>query len=351
MSLQPLPLPPPISLDEARALVASHQAERDARHATADNRTEPAGIAEKLEKRFGLGSGYPAHIDILTALTTNQPPPEFIWQGFLAGTVGALTSPGATGKSFYALEAAIAVACGTEEGDLLDIKPHCYGPVLFLTAEDPADQTRDRLRSIGKILRPEIHQLVANDLRIIPLIGQRQNLVNETDLARASDAGEGCRLIVVDTLTRFHVADENSNAEMSAVVGQLERLAQETGAGVLFLHHVSKGAVLSGTGASQQAARGASALIDNARWGAALTNMTPAQAETLGVAQQDIWRFVALSATKINYGRAAPDRWYRRNDDGVLLPVHLLALPSSSTRRQPQHASKKRSVRQPREDF
>lgn len=49
----------------------------------------------------------------LRAAFENQPPVlDFIWPGFLAGTVGALVAPGATGKSFWALEAAMSVACG-----------------------------------------------------------------------------------------------------------------------------------------------------------------------------------------------------------------------------------------------
>ena len=46
-------------------------------------------------------------LDIMAAFTNEPPELDFIWPGFLAGTVGALVAPGATGKSFFALEAAM----------------------------------------------------------------------------------------------------------------------------------------------------------------------------------------------------------------------------------------------------
>ncbi|WP_152546017.1 AAA family ATPase, partial [Bordetella bronchiseptica] len=42
-------------------------------------------------------------LDIMAAFTNEPPELDFIWPGFLAGTVGALVAPGATGKSFFAL--------------------------------------------------------------------------------------------------------------------------------------------------------------------------------------------------------------------------------------------------------
>ncbi len=57
-------------------------------------------------------------IDVLAAFECEPPVLDFIWPGFLAGTVGALVAPGATGKSFWALEAAMSIACSVAGGDL-----------------------------------------------------------------------------------------------------------------------------------------------------------------------------------------------------------------------------------------
>ncbi|MDR2880919.1 MAG: flavodoxin-dependent (E)-4-hydroxy-3-methylbut-2-enyl-diphosphate synthase, partial [Azoarcus sp.] len=60
-------------------------------------------------------------IDLRSAFKNEPPVLDFIWPGFLAGTVGALVAPGATGKSFWALEAAMSIACSVAGGDLIGL--------------------------------------------------------------------------------------------------------------------------------------------------------------------------------------------------------------------------------------
>jgi cell division protein FtsX len=62
-------------------------------------------------------------LDIMAAFTQEPPELDFVWPGFVAGTVGALVAPGATGKSFWALEAAMAVASAVSGGDVLRLRP------------------------------------------------------------------------------------------------------------------------------------------------------------------------------------------------------------------------------------
>ncbi len=54
-------------------------------------------------------------IDVLAAFEHEPPALDFIWLGFLAGMVGALVAPGATGK------AAMSIACSVSCGDLLGL--------------------------------------------------------------------------------------------------------------------------------------------------------------------------------------------------------------------------------------
>ena len=61
---------------------------------------------------------------------------------------------------------------------------------------------------------------------------------------------------------------------MAHLVSVLEHIAATTGAAVLYLHHVNKGSARDGQTDQQQAARGASALIDNARWCGYVAKMT-----------------------------------------------------------------------------
>lgn len=79
-------------------------------------------------------------LDIMAAFTNEPPELDFIWPGFLAGTVGALVAPGATGKSFFALEAAMSIACSVAGGDLVGLAPAHTGRVVYLGSSQKTEK-------------------------------------------------------------------------------------------------------------------------------------------------------------------------------------------------------------------
>ena len=135
----------------------------------------------------------------------------------------------------------------------------------------------------------------------------------------------------IDTLSRIHALDENSNGNMAHLVAVLEHVAATTGASVLYLHHVSKGSAREGQTDQQQAARGASALIDNARWCGYVARMTEDEAKRLSdrphdrqpIGNERRSYFVRFGVSKQNYDATPLDRWYMRHSGGVLVPVEL----------------------------
>jgi hypothetical protein len=140
----------------------------------------------------------------------------------------------------------------------------------------------------------------------------------------------GCRLIVLDTLSRMHRLDENSNGDMVQVVTRFEYLAAETGASVLYLHHVNKTSSREGQGDQQIASRGATALVDNPRWGGFMSRMTEKESERLTDRHFELTpigerrkQFVRFGVSKQNCGEDLADQWYQRHEGGVLLPVSL----------------------------
>lgn len=270
-------------------------------------------------------------IDIMHALSIPPPPLDFVWPGFLAGTVGALIAPGGTGKSFFALEAAIAVACELDGGDLLGIQPQENGPVLYLAAEDPEAALLLRLYSLGQHFNRAIRLNISFNLQLEPMMGRRLDLMKEEHLRTVIDYAQGYRLIVFDTLSRVHGLDENSNSDMAQLVATLEHIALKTGAAVLFLHHVSKGSARWKQLDQQQAARGASALIDNVRWCGYLAQMSQEEGEYLSASGstpigERFRQFVRFGVSKQNYGQPMADRWYQRHSGGVLLPVQIMEI-------------------------
>lgn len=266
-------------------------------------------------------------VDIISALNNKPQEKDFIWSGFLIGTVGALIAPGGVGKSFFALEAAISVACTT---DLLGLTPKKLGKVVYFATEDPIEIMNERLYYIGQHLDKKTHMELASNLTITSIPSKSLDLMNTAHIERLLVRCEKARLVILDTLSQSHNLDENSNKDMSKLIALLGHIARTTGASVLYLHHVNKGSAREFQTDRQQAARGASILIDNARWCAYLVEMSMSESKQL-TDQKDISKqissprndFVRFGVSKQSYSKITFEKWYKRDENGILLPINL----------------------------
>lgn len=257
-------------------------------------------------------------IDILASFSNIPPELDFVLPGMTAGTIGSIVAQGGVGKSWLALEIASAVAGGP---DLLEIGVGKTGPVLYLPAEDPTEAVQHRLHQLGQHLTPEGREAVADNLTVRPLMGVPTDIMKPETAEAIIRLAEGSRLIVLDTLRRFHTADENAGGPMAELLGVLERICSKTGASILFLHHTAKSASLNGGGGEQQASRGSSVLVDNIRGGQMnLCVMSEAEATKAKLDLATRKRFIKLVQAKTNFGPPMPDKWLERGNGGILLP-------------------------------
>lgn len=162
-------------------------------------------------------------IDVRKTLTERPTPLHFILPGFLAGSVGTIISPGGVGKGFLAPQTAIWIA---GDPDLLGFGDRSPGKVLYAPAEDPRLVVENRLHAMSRYFREDQVDLVEERLTIQSLYGQRPDIMDRRWFEAFRRAGEEYRLIIIDTLRRFHRLDENNAAEMASVVSQLEALAE-----------------------------------------------------------------------------------------------------------------------------
>jgi RecA-family ATPase len=289
--------------------------------------------------------------DMWLSMDPNSIPLDHVIPGFLAGTVGSLVAPGGTGKSFLALELAMAVA--SPLGDLVGFNLQKSGMVLYLNAEDHFLEIGRRLACLGQRLPLEARLAVAENLTLGSSFGclldfsviPYQSEI-DSDIESLAKKGIGYRLIILDTLTRFHTFDENKNGDMAKLINNLEFLANKTGAAVLFLHHTNKAAIREGSGDSQAAGRGASVLTDNIRYSAYLVKMTADEAPSYGIAPERCGFYLRFGVAKQNYGTHQTERWLERKEGGVLLPVEL----SKNTHQDQIKASPKRKRPTPEMD-
>ncbi|KCU98762.1 helicase RepA family protein, partial [Pseudomonas syringae] len=212
------------------------------------------------------------------------------------------------------------------------LAPTKAGRVVYYAGEDPEPALIGRIHSIGKHLGQEARETIVENLMVMPIMGKLMDVMKNRQRAEIIQYCEGARLIVLDTLSRIHTLDENSNGEMARLVATLEQIAAITGASVLYLHHVSKGSARDGQTDQQQASRGASALVDNVRWCGFIAKMTDKEAEIRSdrafdrqpIGEDRRGLFVRFGVSKQNYARASKERWYMQHGGGVLLPVDLL---------------------------
>ena len=259
-------------------------------------------------------------VDLMAAFSEPPPPIDYVLPNMVAGTVGALVSPGGTGKSMLILQLAAQIAGGP---DLLEIGELPTGRVVYLPAEDPSVAIHHRLHALGTYLTAKQRQAVAKSLLIEPLIGKCPNIMVQDWFDGLKRSAEGRRLMILDTLRRFHIEEENASGPMAQVIGRMEAIAAGTGCSIVFLHHASKSAAMMGAGDQQQASRGSSVLVDNIRWQSYLAGMTQGEAEILGVDDCQRGYFVRFGVSKANYGTPLQERWFRRHEGGVLKPVVL----------------------------
>jgi hypothetical protein len=307
--------------------------------AAADARVNSAGLrlvngemkpAPEKVAPVPLGLNY---LDLDAVLGQEPPPLDFVLPGILSGTLGVLVSPGGAGKSMLALGLASCVAAGRSLWNLLPADP-CAGTALLVSAEDPSAILAHRLHAMmnlaggGDALKAEEFR---KRLRIKALHGTGFTLGTWNtsqgfsssaafDALRAEVEEMRPRLIIIDTLNRvLGGIPENDNGAIGRIVSELEAMVAPVRAACLVLHHVSKGAARDGQGDEQQAARGAGAITDNARWQTNLVGMTREEAEKRGITDEERSRWVRWTNPKSNYAPRQPERWLKRERGGVLV--------------------------------
>src|SRR5690606_30730025 len=132
-------------------------------------------------------------LDLMAAFTDSPPPIDYVLPNMVAGTVGALVSPGGAGKSMLILQLAAQIAGGP---DLLDVGEFPTGLVVYLPAEDPPIAIHHRLHALGVHLTVEQRQTVAGGLLIEPLIGKCPNIMALGWFDALKRAAEGRRLMI-----------------------------------------------------------------------------------------------------------------------------------------------------------
>lgn len=155
-----------------------------------------------------------------------------IWGHLAVGFIGGQPK---SGKTWLALDLAVSVSSGT---DCLGRFPvDASGPVLAYLAEDSLPSIRQRLDSL---CAHRNISLQAIDLHLVDTPGLRLDADDDKALLVAAVAKLKPRLLILDPLVRLHALDENSAADISALLGWLRALSRTHQLCIAVVHHMSK---------------------------------------------------------------------------------------------------------------
>lgn len=151
------------------------------------------------------------------------------------GAVGFVAAPPKMGKTWLGCELALAVATGAPAlGRFAVPSP---GPVVFYGAEDDQPSLRARFEGIART-----RGVALADAPIFLLDVNQLRLDRPDDVARLrlTIVEHRPALVVLDPFVRLAKIDENSAAEVSAVLGDLRAIQRELACAILLAHHMRK---------------------------------------------------------------------------------------------------------------
>jgi hypothetical protein len=174
---------------------------------------------------------------------------EGLWSAQAVGIIGGEPK---CGKSFLALDLAVAVASGVP--CLRHFPTRQCGRVLLFAAEDAAHIVRQRLEGIAAAAAVEFQSL---EVHLITVPTLRLDRREHQQALAATVVHLQPTLLVLDPFVRLHGIDENLAAEVAPLLAYLRALQRCHHTAVALVHHARKGAAHERGG---QALRGSSEL-------------------------------------------------------------------------------------------
>lgn len=192
------------------------------------------------EERFGLVT-----VALNDFLLMDLPPREYLLEPWLpkAGICMVFAKRG-VGKTFFALEIAMAVASGDT---FLSFKAPKPARVLYIDGEMPANVMQERLCNIMKRMTPNIEiqqpRIITPDLQQ----GFMPDLSTEEGKEAIRPYTEDADLIIIDNVSTLGGCSKENEAQSWYPFQQLALDLRRQGKSVLFIHHAGKNGTQRGT--------------------------------------------------------------------------------------------------------
>ena len=235
---------------------------------------------------------------------------------YVKNYVSVLASAPGIGKSSLVTVEAISIATGRE---LLGVKVKQRSNVWLVNLEDPVDEMHMRTLAAMKHygIKPDDLRgrlfIDGEDTFQMTLAAESRDgiLTNDAllDLMIAKVRERDIGVIIFDPFVSTHSVNENSNSSVQQVVAMMRKLARDTAASILLVHHVRKG---NGDDASIDSVRGAGSLIGAARAARVINKVSEDDALKLGIDPGEARGIFRVDDGKSNLAPPAHAAVYRR---------------------------------------
>lgn len=162
-------------------------------------------------------------------------PPVLIQNTFRKQAIMLIGAAPKVGKTFLAAQMTVGFATGTS---VLGFELAKCEHILLVNSE--MSQAEYINRVIDASLGEETAAEVAKHVRIAHTDDNPELTVKEI-AEIVCDSGFVPDVVIVDPIYPLFVGDENSNEDAKKTLGYLKMIASKTGAGVIYMHHFSKG--------------------------------------------------------------------------------------------------------------
>lgn len=188
-----------------------------------------------------MNDGLPDIVN-LGSVWGNLPPlkPELISGILRQGHKMIIASTSKAGKTFILMELAMAIAEGMEW-----IGHKCrQGKILYINMELDSASFMYRFDQIYSAFGKETDNHVFN-IDMWNLRGHGKPLNDLTPLMINRMRDQDYLAVMIDPLYKVMDGDENSNSDVARMVSAFDKIAEETGAAVIYAHHFAKGSSAS----------------------------------------------------------------------------------------------------------
>jgi len=175
-----------------------------------------------------------------------QPPIEYLVDTLIQrGCVHCFFGDGGSKKTYSLMHMGVMVASGSTWLGMKTTK----GSVLLIDEESGTRRVNRRLREIilGEAVEPEIPFLYVSDAHFKLDDARDSVLLESLILESKSD------LVIIDALADVMVGDENAKMFVQPVFEELKRIARNTNAALLIIHHTNKSGAYRGSSAIKDA--------------------------------------------------------------------------------------------------